>query len=40
MARDYVRLYRGLLQNINGDMVEAAVAEGPVPNIIEVETLN
>ena len=39
MARDYVRLYRSLLQNINGDIAEAAVAEAPVPSII-VETLN
>ena len=40
MARDYVRRDRNLLQNINGDIAEARVAEAPVPSIDEVETLN
>jgi glycosyltransferase involved in cell wall biosynthesis len=40
MARDYVRLYRSLLQKINGDIAEAGVAEAPVPSVVEVETLN
>ena len=40
MARDYVRLYRNLLQNVNADMAEAGVAEAPVLSTVEIETLN
>jgi hypothetical protein len=40
MARDYVHLYRKMLQDTLHDTTETGVTEPPAFNVVEAETMN